>query len=171
MTCTMTRTMTRLLSAAALSILAAATTRAQLPIPSMALVGGVSHYHLSGSSGSTAIGAVRVDIPVVVAVLEGSVAAFRPQDAGSAHTYIIPEAQLQWQLFPTVVRPYLGAGLGWFKSISGSSPHGNDLTTSVSAGVRVGVPLVPISGRAEVRFRGVGGFSDHATEWLIGGSW
>lgn len=167
----MTSTISRLITAAALSALAATATNAQLPIPSMALVGGVSHYHLSGSSGSTPIGALRVDIPVVVAVLEGSVAAFRPQDAGSAHTYIIPEAQLQWQLFPTVVRPYIGAGLGWFKSISGSSPHGNDLTTSVSAGVRVGIPLVPISGRAEVRLRGIGGFSDHATELLIGGSW
>ena len=167
----MTRTIHRLLATATLSALTATTAHAQLPIPSMALVGGVSHYHLSGSSGSTAIGAVRVDIPVVVAVLEGSLAAFRPQDAGSAHTYIIPEAQLQWQLFPTVVRPYIGAGLGWFKSISGSSPHGNDLTTSLSAGIRVGVPLVPISGRAEVRVRGIGGFSDHATELLIGGSW
>lgn len=167
----MTRTIHCLLATATLSALTATTAHAQLPIPSMALVGGVSHYHLSGSSGSTAIGAVRVDIPVVVAVLEGSLAAFRPQDAGSAHTYIIPEAQLQWQLFPTVVRPYIGAGLGWFKSVSGSSPHGNDLTTSLSAGIRVGVPLVPISGRAEVRIRGIGGFSDHATELLIGGSW
>ncbi len=160
-----------ILAVAALSFAVAPSARAQLPIPSVALVGGVSHYDLSGSSGSTPIGAVRVDIPVVVAVVEGSLAAFRPQDGGSAHTYIIPEAQLQWQLFPTIVRPYVGAGLGWFKSISGSSPHGNDLTTSLSAGVRVGVPLFPISGRAEVRVRGVGGLSDHTTEWTIGGSW
>ncbi|HVX40911.1 MAG TPA: hypothetical protein VHB25_15180 [Gemmatimonadaceae bacterium] len=159
------------LIAAALSLCLASAARAQLPIPSMALVGGVSHYTLSSSSGSTPIGALRVDIPVVVAVLEGSLAAFRPQDAGAAHTYIIPEAQLQWQLFPTIVRPYLGAGLGWFKSISGSTPHGNDLTTSLSAGVRVGIPLVPITGRAEIRVRGIGGFSDHATELTIGGSW
>ena len=167
----MPRFTNRLLTSAALALCLASAARAQLPIPSMAIVGGVSHYSLSGSSGSTAIGALRVDIPVVVAVLEGSIAAFRPQDGGSAHTYIIPEAQLQWQLFPTIVRPYLGAGLGWFKSITGSSPHGNDLTTSLSAGVRVGVPLVPITGRAEIRVRGVGGFGSHATELTIGGSW
>lgn len=167
----MTRTLIPLAAIALLASSAARAARAQLPIPSVAVVGGVSHYHLSGSSGSTAIGALRVDVPVVVAVLEGSLGVFRPQDAGSAHTYIIPEAQLQWQLFPTVVRPYVGAGLGWFKSVSGASPHGNDVTTSLSAGVRVGIPLVPISGRAEVRLRGIGGFSDHATEWTIGGSW
>lgn len=167
----MRRPFARLIAATALAVCAASTARAQLPVPSMALVAGVSHYNLSGTSGSTPIGAVRVDLPVLVAVIEGSVAAFRPTEAGSAHTYVIPEAQLQWQLFPTIVRPYVGAGIGWFKSITGTSPHTNDVTTSVSAGIRVGIPLLPISARAEVRVRGVGGFSDHATEFTFGGSW
>lgn len=145
--------------------------RAQLPVPSVSLAGGVSHYNLSGTSGTSALGAIRLDVPVLIAVVEGSVAVFRPREAGVTHTYVIPEAQLQWQLFPAVVRPYIGLGGGLIKSVGSSSISRSDLTLSAAAGVRVGIPLTPLGVRGEVRLRSIGGFSDHAAEFTLGASW
>jgi hypothetical protein len=151
---------------------AASTANAQLPFPKLSLAGGVSHYNLSGSSGSTAIGAVRVDIPVVLVLLEGSLAAFRPTEAGDTHTYVIPEAQLQWQFFPAIVRPYIGVGGGWIKSLGSSTTSRSDVTLSASAGVRVSVPIIGFGVRAEARARSIGsGFHEHATEFTLGASW
>ena len=154
------------LSAMALGAVASA--RAQLPIPSLAIVGGVSHYDLSGT-GSTPIGALRVDIPLLSLVAEGSLGVMRPKEDVGTRTYIIPEAQLQYQLFPMVIRPYLGAGAGLFKAISGVDPHRSDLTVSAAAGVRATMPLLGFGFRGEVRIRGIGsGFSGSATELTLG---
>lgn len=144
--------------------------RGQLPVPSLTLMGGVSNYDLA-TSGSAPIGAIRVDVPLLTVVGEGSLAAFWPNEAGAHRTYLIPEAQLQYQFFPMIVRPYVGGGIGWFRAVSGPSPLPNDVTLSASLGVRIGVPLTGIGFRAEVRTREMGGFSRHATEWTIGGSW
>jgi hypothetical protein len=155
------------LSAAAM---AARPAHAQLPIPSFAVVGGVSHFDLSGT-GTTAIGAVRVDIPLLMLVAEGSFGVMRPTEDVGTRTYIIPEAQLQYQLFPLLVRPYIGVGGGWFRAVSGADPHRNDLTLSASAGVRFSIPLLPLGLRAEARVRGIGsGFGGSATELTLGAS-
>lgn len=143
---------------------------AQLPVPSLTLMGGVSNYDLA-TSGSAPIGAIRVDVPLLTLVGEGSLAAFWPNEAGAHRTYLIPEAQLQYQFFPMVVRPYVGAGVGWFRAVTGPSPLENDVTVSASLGVRIGIPLTGIGFRAEVRTREMGGFSRHATEYTIGASW
>lgn len=141
--------------------------RAQLPIPSLALVGGVSQWSLNGS-GSTAFGALRADIPLLALVGEGSVGLFRPSENDGPRTYIIPEVQLQYQLLPMIVRPYLGVGGGWFKAITGPDPHRNDITVSASAGVRLSLPVLPIGVQAEARLRGISG-GGHTTELTFGG--
>jgi hypothetical protein len=140
----------------------------QLPIPSIGIAGGVSHYHLSGT-GSAPFGAVRVDIPLLTWIAEGSLGAFRPDENGSKRTILIPEAQLQFQIFPMIVRPYIGVGVGWFRAVSGPDPHQNDVTYSASAGVRAGLPTLPFGIRGELRVRGIGsGFSNRTAEWTIG---
>ncbi len=146
---------------------------AQLPIPLMSVNGGVSSYSLA-NSGTTPFGALRVDVPLLVLLAEGSLGIMRPDEqlSGGRRTYVIPEAQLQYQLLPMLVRPYVGAGLGWFKAVSGPGALTSQLTPSVAAGVRLSVPVIPLGFRGEVRYRGVGsGFSQHATEFTIGVNW
>src|SRR4051812_12340703 len=153
-----------------LGMMAAQSAHAQLPIPSVAVVGGVSFFDLSGT-GSTPIGAVRLDIPLLALVAEGSFGVMRPKEDAGTRTYIIPEAQLQYQLFPLLVRPYIGVGAGWFRAVSGPDQHTNDLTLSASAGVRFSIPLVPFGLRAEARVRGIGsGFTGSASELTVGAS-
>jgi hypothetical protein len=157
--------------AVAAALLAPRHLGAQLPIPSVSVMGGVSHYNLSGS-GTAPFGALRVDVPLLIAVAEGSLGVFRPDENGVTHTYLIPEAQVQWQLLPLLVKPYIGVGGGWFRAMSGPDPRRNDFTISASAGVRVGIPLTGIGVRAEARVRGIGSsFAAHATELTLGASW
>ena len=158
-----------LLSAALFAVLATpGAVRAQLPIPSFSLVGGVSHYDFkdSASSGTSGIGALRIDIPIATIVAEGSLALFRAQQFGVSRTYVVPEVQLQYQLFPLIVRPYIGVGAGWFNSIDGSGV--SDPTYTASVGLRVGVPTMPIGFVAEARYRGIGGLDRHAVEYTVG---
>ena len=159
-----------LIAAAAFTI--AQPLRAQLPIPSFSVAGGVSNYDLSGT-GTTPFGVARLDLSLLSLIAEGSVGVLRPTEDGDAHrTYIVPEAQLQYQFLPLLVRPYIGVGAGSFRAIAGPDPHRSDLTLSASAGVRVGIPLTPIGARGEVRVRGIGsGFTGSAVEWTLGLSW
>ena len=142
---------------------------AQLPIPTFGLAGGVSHFDLSGT-GSAPIAVLRLDLPLFPLIAEASLTAFRPNEQnGVRRSYIIPEAQLQYQLFPMFVRPYVGVGAGYFRAITGPDPHPNEVTYSASAGIRAGVPTLPFSLRTELRARGIGsGFSANAIEWTIG---
>src|SRR3954468_8011328 len=132
------------------AVLPASRANAQLPIPSLAIVGGVSHWDLSGT-GTSPMAALRVDVPLLFVLAEGSYGVFRPKEDRGTSTYIIPEAQLQWQLLPLLVKPYVGIGGGVFRAISGPAPHASEFTGSASAGVRVGVPLIGAGLRAEVR--------------------
>jgi hypothetical protein len=166
------RSTTRLLAAAVLSLIStiasARAARAQLPIPTLAIVGGVSHFKLA-TTGTAPFGAVRLEIPFATLLAEGSLGAFRPDEQTVQRTYIIPEAQLQWQLLPVIVRPYVGAGLGWFRAVSGPTPRPNDVTYSASAGVRIGLPFLGFGLRAEARTRGIGsGFDRRTTEYTVG---
>src|SRR6476660_1686844 len=95
---------------AAASGLSARALSAQLPIPIFGVAGGVSHFDLAGA-GSSPIAALSVDIPVFPMIAEGSLTALRPlEQNGVRRTYVIPEAQLQFQLFPMLIRPYVGVG-------------------------------------------------------------
>ena len=145
----------------------------QLPIPRPNIVGGVTHYKLgdSLSSGTSALAALRVDVPLVSVVAEGSLGFFRATENDGHHTYVIPEVQAQWQFFPLLVRPYAGVGIGWLHPFS-SSPTGTRVTYSGSFGVRAGLPASPIAFRAEVRTRTVGAsFSRHTNELTVGVRW
>jgi hypothetical protein len=144
-------------------------TVAAAQIPRLGIAGGVTQFDLSGT-GSTPFGAVRIELPLAMFILEGSVGAFRPQEQLSERrTYIIPEGQLQWQIFPMIIRPYLGIGGGWVRAVSGPDPHNQDATVSGSAGIRAGLPGMPFTLRAELRVRGIGtGFKGSASEWTIG---
>ena len=140
----------------------------QLPIPTLSILGGVSHYSLA-TSGSAPFGAVRLELPVATLIAEGSLGVFRPDEQSVHRTYLIPEVQLQWQIIPVIVRPYVGAGIGWFRAVSGPSPLPNDVTISASAGVRLGLPFLGFGLRAEARTRGIGsGFDRKTTELTIG---
>jgi hypothetical protein len=158
------------LLAAALAV-PATRASAQLPIPSLSIMGGVTSWDLSGT-GSSPFGAVRLDIPLLFIIGEGSLGVFRAHEDAGTRTYIIPEAQLQWQIFPLLVKPYVGIGGGWVRAISGPGTHSSTITASASAGVRVGVPLIGAGLRAEVRARGIGsGFNGSAVEYTVGLSW
>jgi hypothetical protein len=145
---------------------------AQLPIPRPALVGGVSMYDL-GDNGvgqqSTALAALRVDLPLVLFLAEGSLGVFRPKVDGETRTYVIPEVQAQYQLFPALVRPYLGLGIGMLNPISGGGS--SEVTYSASAGIRLGFPALPIGLRGEARIRAGNGLKRQATELTVGISW
>ena len=159
-------------SIALLSTLSVAA-RGQLPIPRPSLIGGVTHTKLgdSLSSSTSAIGGLRIDVPLLAVVAEGSVAVFRGTEEDERHTYVIPEVQAQWQFFQLLVRPYVGVGAGWFHPFSGSEV-GNRATYSASLGVRAGIPLSPVAFRAEVRTRTIGStFSRHANEFTVGVRW
>jgi hypothetical protein len=142
---------------------------AQLPIPRFEIAGGVTKFDMSGT-GTTPFGAVRLDLPISALIFEGSLGAFRPQENfGVRHTYVVPEGQVQLQLFPAIIRPYIGIGGGWVRAVSGPDPRRNDVTGSLSAGIRAGLPGLPFSLRGEVRLRGIGtGFNSTASEWTIG---
>ena len=154
---------------------------AQLPIPSLSIVGGVSRYNLSGT-GTAPFGAVRLDIPLLFVIAEGSLGVLRTNGDVASRTYVIPEVQLQWQLLPFLVKPYVGLGGGLFRTVTGTGTstgtstgtgsNASDITASASAGVRLGIPLIGAGLRAEVRVRGIGSsFSGSATEWTLGVSW
>lgn len=151
-----------------MSLLLAGSVNAQLPIPSFAIVGGVSHFDLSGT-GSTPTGALRVDVPLLSLVAEGSLGIMRPKEDDGTRTYIIPEAQLQYQLLPILVKPYIGVGAGMFKAVSGPDPHHSDLALSAALGVRASVPLTGLGLQLEGRVRGIGsGFRGSTTELTLG---
>ncbi|HEY3592898.1 MAG TPA: hypothetical protein VGL13_03450 [Polyangiaceae bacterium] len=141
---------------------------AQLPLPQFSVVGGVSHFDLSGT-GSTPIGELRVNIPLLALSAEGSFGVMRPSEDNGTHTYIVPEAQLQYPFLPLLVKPYVGVGGGYFKSVSGPEPRNSAGTFSVSAGVRIAPPLIGIGLRGEVRYRGIGSnVGSSTTDFTVG---
>jgi hypothetical protein len=147
--------MTRAALVMATALMLPRAVRAQLPIPSFAVVGGISSYDLSGT-GTTPIGALRVDIPLLALVAEGSLGIMRPKEQSGTRTYIIPEAQLQYQILPILLRPYIGVGGGLFKGISGPDPLESRMTLSAAAGIRATLPLTGFGLRVEGRVRGIG---------------
>ena len=139
---------------------------AQLPIPRPAIIGGVSFYDLGEGGHATGIAALRVDLPFTLLLVEGSLGVFRPTVGGETRTYVIPEVQAQYQLFPALVRPYLGAGIGMLNPVSGGGTA--VVSYSASAGIRLGFPTLPIGFVGEVRVRAGDGLKRQATELTVG---
>jgi len=142
---------------------------AQMPILRPAIVGGVSFYDLGEGGQLTGIAALRVAAPVSLFLIEGSLGAFRPKVGDETRTYLIPELQAQYQLFPALVRPYLGLGIGMLNPVSGGGSAA--VSYSASAGIRVGFPSMPVGFRGEARVRGGDGLKRQATELTVGISW
>jgi hypothetical protein len=152
----------------ACAVLLPSTALAQLPVPSFSIVGGVSHFDLAGS-GSTPIGELRLNVPLILLSAEGSFGVIHPSENGGSRTYIIPEAQLQYPFLPFLVKPYVGIGGGWLRAVTGPEPHNNAGTFSVSAGVRIAPPLIGIGLRGEVRYRALGSsIGSSMTDFTLG---
>ena len=150
-------------------LLIASPAAAQSPILRPAIVGGVSFYDLGEGGKLTGIAAVRVNAPVSLFLVEGSLGVFRPKVGGETRTYLIPEIQAQYQLYPALVRPYLGVGIGMLNPVSGGGSTA--VSYSASGGIRVGFPSMPVGFRGEVRVRGGDGLKRQATELTLGISW
>jgi hypothetical protein len=135
-----------------------------------AVVAGVAQFDLSGTGNAPVFGA-RLDMDVSSwLLLEGSLEALRAKEqSGRTNTYYIPEAQLQVQVPGLAVRPYLGAGGGYFVGTNGRGTSG---TASGSLGLRANVGDTPAVARAELRVRGIGsGFGGSTAEWTLGLGW
>ncbi|MEO8335730.1 MAG: hypothetical protein ABI664_12205 [bacterium] len=139
-----------------------------LAVPHVSLMGGVSQFDLAGT-GRAPFGAIRLDVPLVFVIAEASVGVFRPKEDFGTSTYIIPEVQIQYQFVPYLVKPYAGIGGGVVRAISGPGTHTSEFTGSASGGVRVAVPVIGATFRAEVRARGIGSsFDGSAVEYTLG---
>jgi len=146
---------------------------AQLNHPHLTVLGGGSSYDMS-RTGTSPFGAVRVDLPFVKIVYEASLGVFEARESvGGKSTYLIPEVQVQWQLAPDRIRPYIGLGGGYIGNVSGPADNWWSATGSVSAGVRTTLPSTSVGLSGEVRFRGFSGGVEggHSVEYALGLRW
>ena len=134
---------------------------------SVSVVGGVTQYDLSGT-GSAFIAGAHLDRRVRPWLIgDASLRVLRPVEQFRERSwYAIPELQLQLQTPRGVVRPYVGAGGGWFV---GPQWRG---TASGALGLRYVGRETPLGARAELRVRGIGRtFSGAAAEWSLGAAY
>lgn len=134
---------------------------------SVALVGGISQFDLSGT-GTTGVLGLRGEVHAKRwLVLEAGLTAFRPQEqSGKTATYAIPEVQVQLQVPSRGVRPYLGLGVG---SLLSTGDRDAQRTVSGAGGVRIAIPESRFDVRAELRVRGIGeSFTGSMAEWTLG---
>jgi hypothetical protein len=155
----------RLATAAFVLMLAALPASAQRTRPrsEIGVAGGVAQFDLSGT-GTAPFAALRLDRELTSwLVLDGALGLLRPDEqVTERRTYLIPEAQLQVQLANGMIRPYLGAGVGYMKAVSGA-PRSYGIFSG-SGGARVSVsPLVDV--RGELRVTGV---SATLAQWTLG---
>ena len=133
----------------------------------VSFVGGISQYDLSGT-GSTSIVGIHLDRRIRAWLLgDASVRFLKPvQQFGYRAWYGIPELQIHAQLPNGILRPYIGAGGGWF---IGEQRRG---TASGSLGLRYVGQATPLGARAELRVRGIGrSFGGSTAEWTAGATY
>lgn len=128
------------------------------------------------AKGSAPLVGIRADHTLGSRFLLGDIAVghFRGDEGfGGRRSYVITEGQVQAQVPIGPVAPYIGAGLGWFRSFGGDRRGDrNDVAASISAGVRFAIPSTPLSLRAEGRARIIGTYYPDATaEWTAGLAW
>jgi hypothetical protein len=148
---------------ALLFVARAATAQGIRPRSEIGIAGGVAQWDLSGT-GTAPFAALRVDRELTSwLILDGALGVLRPaEQVTERRTYLIPEAQLQVQLANGMIRPYLGAGVGYMKAISGSSRSYGIFSGSGGARVTVS-PLLDV--RGELRVTGV---SATLAQWTLG---
>lgn len=151
-------------AAIAVSLIAFPATAQRIrPRSEIGIAGGVAQFDLSGT-GTAPFAALRVDRELTPwLILDGALGMLRPDEqVVERRTYLIPEAQLQLQFASGTIRPYLGAGVGYMKAISGA-PRSYGIFSG-SGGARVSVsPLVDV--RGELRVTGV---SATLAQWTLG---
>lgn len=127
------------------------------------LSGGVAQFDMSGT-GTTPFGALRLEHEFTSWLLvDGALGVLRPDEQFSQRrVYLVPEAQLQVQYPVGPVRPYLGAGIGMLKSVSGSER--TYAIFSGATGLRVAVSDA-VDVRGELR---VTGQSATLAQWTLG---
>jgi hypothetical protein len=146
---------------------------AQLNHPHLTVLAGGSTYDMS-RSGTSPFGAVRIDLPFVKIVYEAGLGVFEARESvGGKSTYLIPEVQVQWQLAPNRIRPYIGVGGGYIGNVSGPADNWWSATGSASVGARVTVPATSIGFSGEVRVRGFSGGVEggKSVEYALGLRW
>jgi hypothetical protein len=159
------RHLVRLAAAAfAVALIALPATAQQIrPRSAIGIAGGVAQFDLSGT-GTAPFAALRVDHELTSwLILDGALGVLRPEEQiTDRRTFLIPDAQLQLQLANGTIRPYLGAGVGYMKAVSGlSRSYG---IFSGSGGARVSVsPLFDLRGELRVT-----GAAATLAQWTLG---
>ena len=159
-----------LITAAAIaSVTAPHTAHAQsyLLARGVSLAAGAASFDLRGS-GTTATVALRGDAELTPWLVgELGVGALRPNEAiGPRPIYVVPEAQLQLQLRAGALRPYVGAGGGWFYAIGAGRKGQSARAASAAGGARLDFTDARFGVRAEFRVRGMDReFARRTAEW------
>lgn len=136
----------------------------------ISVIGGVSQFDLAGTGTASILGA-RVDLEITRVFLgEAGFTAMRPSEQFSRRaTYAFPEVQIQAQIPLRIVRPYVGAGVGYALASAHGSYAGSTRTLAGAGGVRVLIPNTRTTLRAELRVRGIGyEFAGAMAEWTLG---
>ena len=144
-----------LFCASTLVLLAAISVDAQMPTPEISASVGAMQFD-AGGTGTAPVIALRAAVPLVGSWLLGegsfSYASLDEQFSDVGTRVGVAEGQLQFQLPLGRVRPYLGAGAGWFHYFNNAPPRATSPTYSAAAGLRIG--LSPrLAARAELRLR------------------
>jgi hypothetical protein len=150
------------LAAMLVSIPAAAQSSAR-PRTALGISAGVAQFDMSGT-GTAPFGALRLENELTSwLVADAALGILRPREQFNTNrTYIVPEGQLQAQVDFGRLRPYLGAGVGMLKSVSG--PGRTYAIFSGATGVRLAVTNA-LDVRGELR---VTGQSATLAQWTVG---
>lgn len=131
------------------------------------IVGGAAQYDLSGT-GTAPFASFRLDIPVGRnLVLEPALGylTYVAQSDRRRHL-LLPEIQIQAQVYGERVRPYLGAGFGASWALLPGEDQG-DLTLSGAGGARVLLGTAWMV-RGELRVRVIDPWGATTADWGLG---
>jgi hypothetical protein len=162
-----------LFCASILFLIPAISLEAQVPTPEISASVGAMQFD-AGGTGTAPVIALRAAVPLVGSWLLGegnfSYASLDEQFSDVGTRVGVAEGQLQFQLPLGRVRPYLGAGGGWFHYFNNATARATSPTYSGAAGLRVG--LSPrFTARAELRLRAwfpYASGNNSAAEWTGG---
>jgi hypothetical protein len=140
---------------------------------SVTFMGGAAAYEL-GARSTTPVVALRGDAELTKWLVgDLGLSVLRPnEERGLRRGYAVPEAQLQLQLRAGALRPYVGAGGGWFYAVGANRKGQSAFAASAAAGTRLDFEDVRFGLRAEARVRGMDrDFDRRMTEFTGGIAW
>ncbi|MQA89636.1 MAG: hypothetical protein GEU90_05310 [Gemmatimonas sp.] len=150
----------------------AATAQEPEPVAGWMAALGLMQFELDGT-GLAPMVALRGGTPLSsVLLLEGSMAAARPEQTTGTSSVLIPEAQLQLSLPFTSVSPYMGLGAGAIVDFKNTDSGGTQLDLTISGAVGLRVWIGDRFGLGfEFRGRGIGAdFERNTGEYIVGGN-